>query len=220
MKRLFHIAFGAALAACGSASKTNVTFYVDPPPDTDVACIGVAGFEATITSGTRNAPSGAVLNGAPVLIPADCHLSHPFSVDDIDPDSPATVTVAGYDGADNLRVQGSTRIDNLHGGPAHVKLASAAPPLPILVVHRTGMANLSDVTRVDVRTQRMSLPIVSVVPNPYFAVEPGAYAVSSNLAPNGTDDGLAITIDITTAQGALPRVRATARWMGTYYVAQ
>jgi hypothetical protein len=228
MKRLVCLTIGSALAACGSASKSSVTFYVDPPPDTDFACIGVAGFQATVTSGTKSAPSGPVLNGAPVLLNAECRLNRPFTVDEIDPDISATVTVEGYDGANNLRVRGSARIDNLHGGPAHVQLAStAAPPLaPILVVHRTPFLGttpptpLSDVTSVTVISMRMSQVLASVVPNPYFSVEPGAYAIPAHLAANGSDDGLVLFIDMATATVALPRGRATARWKGTYYAAE
>src|SRR5262249_28190503 len=117
------------------------------------------------------------------------------------------------------------RIDNLHGGAAHVQLTStAAPPLaPVLVVHRVpflGTTPLSDVTNVTVLTMRMSQTLVVVNPNPYFSVEPGAYAISSHLAANGAGDGITIFVDMMTAAGALPRGRATARWRGTYYDAQ
>ena len=52
-----------------------------------------------------------------------------------------------------------------------------------------------------------------------FDAEPGAYGVASNLAADGSENGVALFADVTTAQGT-SRARLTASWKGTYYEAQ
>jgi hypothetical protein len=204
-----------------------LTFYVDPPPIGDTGCIGVAGFDVVVSSGGTNAPSGPLVNTAPVLDASNCHLTRHFTIQDLDIASPATVTVTGYDGAGAPRVEATGHVDNLQSVPPHLQLKSTAtPPLPLLIVHRPpllGSAKLSDVMSLLISTQRRSATLVSVTPGAYFAAEPGAYGVSSaNLAPNGADSGLALFADVTTAQGLLPRVKLTANWnmTGGYYEAQ
>jgi hypothetical protein len=216
----------SGLLGCGSSSKTNVIFYVDPPAMGDMGCIGVAGFDVVVSSGGSNAPSGPIVNTAPVLDASNCHLTRHFTIQDLDIASPATVTVTGYDGAGVPRVEATGRVDSLQGVPPHLQLKSTAtPPLPLLVVHRPpllGTAKLSDVMSLLISTQRRTATLVSVTPGPYFAAEPGAYGVSANLAPGGADSGLALFADVTTAQGLLPRAKLTANWnmIGGYYEAQ
>src|SRR5258706_15656238 len=135
-----YLSLCSLLLACGTSSKnqTNVIFIVVPPPDGDVGCVGVAGFEVTISSGGRTSPSGPLLNDAgPVRESSACHLRHPFSLTDLDLESPASVTVTGYDGAGMARVQAIGHLDNLHANPPHLQLKSiTTPPLPVLIINR------------------------------------------------------------------------------------
>jgi hypothetical protein len=221
---LTYVAVGWTLAACSSSSKTSMNFYVDPPPDMDFACIGVAGFDVVVASGSRNSPSGPEPNSAPVLDPGACRLTRPFSISDVDVDAPVSVVVTGRDGAGVARVEATAHIDNLHAGPTHLQLkATAAPPLPVLVVYRMpllGGAKMSDVTRLVVIAMRRSMTLLDIAPGDYFGVEPGAYGIPANLAPDGTDDGMIVFVDVTTGQGVLPRARLTLAWMGRYYEAR
>jgi len=223
MKLGWGLVVSAALVACGSTSKTNLTFYVDAPPD--VSCIGVAGFDVAVTAGTETSRSGPLLNETPVLELSACHLTHPFSMQDVDIDSPASVVVTGHDGAGSTRVQGTADVQSLRAGAARVQLrTTATPPWPVLVVHWPTVlsgSRRSDVSRLVIMLMgggRQTL--VDVGPGDYFSVEPGAYGVPANLAPDGVDDGQAIFVDVTTTtQGLLPRTRLNAVWnaAGRYY---
>ena len=217
--------FGAAaLVSCGSsAEKRNLIFYVDPPPAGDVACIGVAGFDVVVTADGRSSPSGPLPNAAPVLDAASCHLTRPFTIEDLDIESPASVVVTGNDGDGIPRVQATGRVDNLRAGPIHLELkATAMPPTPVLVVNRTqllGGARISDITRLTVNIMTGGRPIlVDVGPGAYSSVEPAPYGVPSNLAAGGAADGTVITVDVTTTQGTLPRARRNIVWnVNGYY---
>jgi len=235
---------------CASSPKTTLIFYLDPPRElvndggspndggapSDFSCIGVAGFDIVVTSGSGDSRSGPLLKDTPVLDPKDCHLTQPFSIHDIDVDSPASVVVTGYDGARTPLVQATGRVDNLHGGATHLQLETLATPLsPVLVVNRQPLlpagAQLADVTSLTVRAVRMSMMLLNVAAGPYFGVEPGAYAVQMNLGPDGTDDMLALTVDFTIPNMAVRQARLTAHWIpivippattpsGGYYKAQ
>jgi hypothetical protein len=208
----------ALLSSCGGTPKSTLVFHVDPPPEGDVGCIGVAGFDVTVKTTGRNAGSGPVPNASPVLDPASCHLTQPFTIEDVDLESPASVVVTGHDGAGVTRVQASGRVDNLHAQPMHLQLTTTAtPPTPVLVVNRKqllGAQPLSDLTQMTVSTAKgPRLNLVTVTPGDYFLVEPAAYGVPSNLAPGGADTGVEISADLTTTtQGLLPRVKLTAVW--------
>ena len=228
MKPGWGLVVSAALVGCGSASKTNLTFYVDAPPDGDVSCIGVAGFDVAVTAGSQISRSGPLLNATPVLDLPACRLTHPFSMQDVDIDSPASVVVTGRDGAGSTRVQGKADVASLRAGAAHVQLrTTATPPWPVLVVHwplLLGGSSRSDVTRLVIMLMGGGKQtLVNVGPGDYFSVEPGAYGVPANLAPDGVDDGQAIVADVTTTtQGQLPRTRLNVVWnvAGRYYEAK
>jgi hypothetical protein len=222
-------AFGAvALLSCGgSTQKSNLVFYVDPPGDGDVGCIGVAGFEVDVTAAGKSSPSGPLPNNAPVLDADSCHLSKPFSIQDLDVESPASVVVTGHDGAGIARVQATGHVDNLRAGSARLQLKTTpTPPLPVLVVYRAPLLNgaaISDITRLAVTAMGGGSPtLVDVGPGAYSSVEPAPYGVSSSgLAAGGADSGKVIFIDVTTTQGVQPRARRNAVWnTNGYYVAQ
>jgi len=226
MRRLSGLVGAAALASCASAPKSNVVFHVDPPPDGDVGCIGVAGFDVAVTAAGHNSASGPVPNSTPVLDPGSCHLTQAFTIQDVDIESPASVVVTGHDSANATRVQATGRVDNLHDEALHLQLKTTAPPAsPILLVYRTpllGGQQLADLTRVTIATAKgPKATLVDVTQGEYFLVEPAAYGVPSNLAAGGTDTGLDITVDLTTKQGVLPRAKLMAVWnMSGYYEAK
>jgi hypothetical protein len=226
MRRLSGIVGAAALLSCSSAApKSNVVFHVDPPPEGDVGCIGVAGFEVAVTADGKSTGSGPVPNAVPVLDPSSCHLTQPFTLQGVDIESPASVVVTGHDGAGVTRVEASGHVDNLHDGAIHLQLkTTATPPSPILVVARIPLLagqQLADVTQLSISTMKAAKPLVTVTPDEYFLVEPGAYGVSMNLAPDGADSGVALTADFATKQGGVPRAKFMAVWnMNGYYEAQ
>jgi hypothetical protein len=219
--------FGAAaLLACGSSPKTNLIFQVDAPPMEDDGCIGVAGFEVAVTAAGRNAASGPVPNQGTVLTRTSCHLSQSFTIQDVDVDSPASVVVTGSDGAGAGRVEASGRVDNLHGNALHLQLKSTStPPSTLLVVNRTnllaGQAQLSAVTKMTILKVKGNATIITVIPGPYFLVEPGAYGVGTSLLPLGGDAPIELAVDMSTAQGTLTRMKFVAMWNPNgYYEAQ
>jgi hypothetical protein len=216
--------FGAAaLVSCGGPPKTNLVFQIEPPPMGNPACVGVAGFEVSVTAGGRSSDSGPVPNrGGPVLASASCH-PQAFTMQDIDLESPASVVVIGHDGANAPRVQTSGSVENLHASTLHLQLkATPDPPLPILLVDRTLLLAgqpVSDITHLFLETKAKA-PLVDIGPGDYFLVEPAAYGVpSTSLAPDGASDQTSISVDVTTkSQGALPRQHLTAFWnMAGYY---
>jgi hypothetical protein len=210
-----------AIAACGAKPSVNATFYVDPPPDGDDSCIGVAGFEVVVSS-TKGESKSALVNAMPVLDPKNCAVARPFTFEDLDIEGPVTVTITGYDGAGVPRVRAANTMKNLHEAPARLALQATTSPLaPVLVVPRSqylqGM-RLSDLESMVVSFQMQSVPILSVDPKragPYFDVEPGAYTVA-DLAPEGRDAMRALTIDFY-FQMQPRKVRFSATWTGRYY---
>jgi hypothetical protein len=216
-----------ALAGCASsANKNTVIFYLDPPPDGDDGCIGVVGFDVTISSGNQTSVSGPLLNASPVLEPTLCQLSRPFSLPNLDLEAPASVTVTGHDGAGTVRVEARGQVDNLHGSGTHLQLmASMTPPPPVLVVSKgplLGGAPISEVTHLIITTMRQPVTLVDITPGEYFSVEPGAYGVAANLSPIGANDGLELVANVTLNGGTPLRSRITAHWSasGRYYTTQ
>jgi len=213
------------MVSCASKSETNLIFHVDPPPDADVACIGVVGFDVSVSSGGKTSMSGPLLSASgPVLDREHCRLPQPFSVQSADMNGPALVVITGHDGAGIARVQGSAQVDNLLGAAVHVQLKTVmSPPSPVLVINRSVLLSqtaLSDVAHLKITTMRMMASLIDVTPGDYFSVEPAAYGVP-NLMAGPADDGLALFGDVTTTKGVnLARTRLTAKWMpGGYYVA-
>jgi hypothetical protein len=220
-----YLSLSWVLLACASSSsnKANVIFYLDPPPDGDVLFPDEIETSKPATPRQPTSPSGALLNAGPVLDSSACHLSRPFSLPELDLESPASVTVTGHDGAGMVRVQATGHIDNLHGNPPHLQLVTTTtPPLPVLIVHRgplLGGAQLSAVTRLVITTQRRPLTLLDITPGDYFPVEPAAYGISANLSSTGADTGVMLFADAT-VNGTSLRNRLTANWNGRYYEAQ
>jgi len=219
---LWRLVASAAMTGCaGKADTTNLVFYVDPPDDT--GCIGVVGFDVSISSGGRTSMSGPLLGSAPILDGFSCHLSRPFSFPNADLNGPASVTVSGHDGAGVVRVEGTGSAPKLVDGAIHIPLkTSAPPPSPVIVLNRSFVLNnakLSDVTQLQITTMKGMNTLVAVIPGDYFSVDPAAYGVAAYLGRGGTDTNLSLFVDVTIA-GMMQRTRMTAVWRpGGYYEA-
>src|SRR5258706_2021452 len=217
----------AALTCCGGKTEpTDLVFHIDAPMAGDPGCIGVVGFDVSISSGGRTLKSGPLLGAGPILDEASCHLSRPFSLQNADLNGPASVMVSGHDGAGIVRVEGMGSVPKLVDGAMHIQLrTSAPPPSPVLVLNRSNVlmnkVPLSAVTLLVITTMRRPEPLVTVTPGDYFSVEPAAYGVA-NLAAGGTDNNLALFADVTTTGAVtVPRAKLTAVWnkVGGYYEA-
>jgi hypothetical protein len=210
--------------ACGSSSEVNATFYLDPPKDD--RCIGVAGFDILVTATGQASQPAQLPQAAPILSANACKMTHPFTIGDLDIDTPVTVTITGLDGARTPRVTATKTIDSLHDSPAHLVLETVnSPPLPVLVIHRTLLlqgAPLSSLQSVSVSTQKKPMGILTAVREPanvYFDVEPGAYGVPADgLAAGGMDEGAALSVTFSTADGkTIKPPRLSAHWIDPYY---
>jgi hypothetical protein len=208
--------------AC-SAHESDVTVYVDPPPDGS-ACIGVVGFEIEMNGARGHWASGPLFTMLPVLDTAACRVPSSFSVSGVADDAAISVSVAGYDSARVPRVLGTQELSSFSGPPVHVPLAGIAGALPttVLLINRgllLGGAALADVTRMVVQTQTRPQKVLDVDAEtspiaPYFsATDPGAFAVDA--VPDTS-----LTIDFTLRQGTVPRARVTATQNGSYWQAQ
>lgn len=220
MRRLVGLAVAGCACAC-SAPNTDVTVYVDPP-DGD-ACIGVVGFEITMTGPGAQWESGPLFNLAPVLDPAACRIAQPFSVKGIPADAMLTVGVVGYDSGRSARVAGTAPVAGSSGPPVHVPLAAVAGKPEVLLIDRgplLGGAALGDVTRMVVITQMKALTVLDLDATnaslaAYFgATDPGAFGLAS--LPDTS-----LTVDFTLRQGtAPPRARLLATQNGSYWQTQ
>jgi hypothetical protein len=227
MKRGLAAITASCALACGGSAKVNATLFLDPVPDSDLSCIGVAGFEVVVSSLGRDFRSGPVVGMAPVLDPKGCRLDTPFTVGDLDPDEPIEVQVTGYDGSGAPRVTGRTRMNKLES-EAHVALQGMpTPPLPVLVVHRTQLlegAFLKDVQSLTVSTAKMGPPSVLVETSrtqagAYFNPEPAAYGVPG-LREGGSSDGLDVSLEFGGVAVAPRRLVATWNPTRSYYEAK
>jgi hypothetical protein len=238
-----------SLLACSPRPTVGLTIHVKPPgkvqPDASAAIDGDAmtdagstvvedfsciGFEVTITSAGNNS-SGTVLNTdtGPVRSPDTCRLSRPITVEELDPEVLATITVTGFDGARRARVSGTTTVPNLRGEPADISLAAVGTPLPVLVVDRgtllgSAMLSLADVKSMTIRlTNTLLVGVDSDNSQPYFAVDPGAYASASPaLSLSGLNSGAKVSVTFTRTDGSLvtiSRVNVALAWRpeGHYY---
>jgi hypothetical protein len=215
------LGFAIFLAAC-SARETEVMIYVDEPSPDASPCIGVVGFEITMTGSSESWTSGPRMNALPVLDGSSCRIARPFSASGVPLDALLTVTVLGYDSAHAARISGTAQVESLSGSPVHITLAAIVGAKPaVLVIDRApllGGMSLTDVTRMVVATQTRPQTLLDVSVSDvgaYFsAVDPGAFGVDA------VPDTL-LTVDFTFVQGgSVPRVRLTATQNGAYWQTQ
>jgi hypothetical protein len=220
------------LVACGQGPPANLTIYLDPPltPDggDDLSCIGVVGFEITVSSKGTNASSGPVTNLAPILNRDRCKLDKPIQIPSLDPEASAIVTVTGYDSGRGERVRGSMNVNDLRGGATHLALAPSGSPPPVMVIDKNqllGSAGFaSDVTVLEVSTVMRPMTWFKTdvgMAGPYFSrVDPGAFGFGG-LTYDGLNAGTSLDIAFTLNDGGMPiRKRVTLNWMNPYYQAQ
>ncbi len=207
------VALAAMTCCAGKTETTDLIFYIDPPDDS--GCIGVVGFDVSITSGARTSSSGPLLGSRPILATLDCHLAHPFSLENADLNGSASVTVSGHDGAGVVRVEGTGNVPKLVAGAIHIQLkTSPLPPSPVLVINRSSVLGTkpSDMGQLKITTTMRMETLVTVTPGDYFSVDPAAYGVPTGLAPGGGNTGLALFADVTTVQNTMVRTKLIASW--------
>jgi hypothetical protein len=214
------------LAACGaSKAANNVTLLVQKPSEAADSCLGVVGFEVEASAAGKMPQSGSVLNAAAVQTVDGCRLARPFTIEDLDIEGAATVTVRGFDGAHQPRVSGTTTIANLHVEPTTILLKVDGTPAPPLILNRqtllagTGIA-LSDVASMTIETAKgQPMTLLSVMPTvmpapgtrPFFEVDPGGFGVE------GVQNGEELTVGFTflTAGRNLPKQRVITVFDGS-----
>jgi hypothetical protein len=214
-----------ALAACGAESGPRATLYVEPPQDD--SCIGVVGFDVTISPAGHEAVTRRLRRSAPVLEVENCQLPDSLFLEDLNPDAPITVTVAGYDATGaSARVSGRTDIPGLRGDPARLSLEKTAPTLPtVLVIYRNRLLDnvpWSTVKTMTIATQMGSKTLLTVdrdIAKEFFDLEPGAFGIPT-LEPGGKATTSALIVTFTTTDTTTKNARITVGdWMGTYYMA-
>src|SRR5262249_40099998 len=132
----------------------------------------------------------------------------PFSIENLDIERPATVTVRGFDGAHQARVSGTTTIENLHVGSATIVLGiEGKPPPPLILMRQPLLAGiaLSDVASMTVATAKgQPTVLLAVTPTAetrgFFEVEPGGFGAE-------VTNGQELTVEFTflTAGTSLPK---------------
>jgi hypothetical protein len=227
MKIILAVLGAHVLIGCGGESDANVTLRIDPPPDGDNSCVGVAGFEVTVSQPGHVDKPAQLVGKDPILDAKACALPEPFPIQGLDLGTPVSVTVRGYDGTGTAsRVSASTTIGSLRESPAPLALrASSPPPPPVLVFYRNavlGNTPLSDVTNILISKQMQAEDLLSVdakSADPYFTPEPGAYGIPSGLAADGSSTLVRLSVTFSTASGQI-KGQITTEWRGTYYFAR
>jgi hypothetical protein len=218
------------LVACGGEPGPSVRLNVYAPQDD--SCIGVAGFEVTITPAGQHAATRRIVGTAPVLAAEDCRLHEPFSLAGLGLDTPVTVSVIGYDATGtSARVSGRREISSLREGDIRLQLAKAAQSLPTLLVFRRNrfLENVpwDAITSMSITTQMGSKPpLLNVDPrqaHEFFLPEPGAFGIPSGLVPGGEATNTALNVDFTAPGYTVKNGRITVGpWTaeGSYYTAE
>jgi hypothetical protein len=212
MKLLFvGLCVPTLIAGCGSSSKgPNVTLLLQKPPGTDDSCLGIVGFEVSAQPIGKAPQSETILNAAAVQTVNDCVLARPFSMANLDVDTPVNVTVRGFDGAHQARVSGTANLDNLHGPDMQIDLKiEGAPPPPLILDRATllGGIPISEVNAMTVSTakgQPIDLKTVMRSDAPaFFDVDPGGFGIEGIQA----NQDLTISFTFTNAARSLPKQR-------------
>lgn len=216
--------FGLLIASCSSEPASDtVRVRISPAPDG--SCIGVSGFEIEITVGSGDPVRTTSMRSRPVLSSGDCDLQIPFSLADVDLDSPVLVVLRGYDGARRQRVQGLLQISQLRdAGDQTIVLKSIdSAPLQVVAIDRTGLLegkSLETVSSFEIARQAGATFSVDVAyAGPWFRVgEPWAAALSPPFSPPLTD-GEELTVKAALDKGAPVSTRFVLQDKGSYFLA-
>ena len=227
MKMLLASLVASALVACGGEPDLDTILYVEPPRDGG-SCIGVAGFEVRVSQAGRAEQTARLVGPEPILEPNVCALPNsPFTIQDLDLESPVTVNIEGYDGTGkNRRVSATKTLTSLHESPVRLALTAASSQAQLLVFDRGLLlqgTQLSAIKTMVISTQKQPDPLLSVDRDSagvFFGPEPGAYSIATGLRPDGLDNGVVLTVDFPDTM--IPRGRITTEWKmnGGYYYAR
>jgi hypothetical protein len=203
--------------ACGSEQGADVTIVVDPPAN-GANCVGVAGFQVTVSPTGRAPITEKLVDKATILDASSCRLPPGFLLADLEVDAAVTVTVTGYDGSGTkLRVIGSRTIPDLRQGEVHLSL-EAAPLLPpqLLVFERApflGGAPVKDLQTIEISPQGGGTSLLNVNRDDagiFMNPEPGAYGI------DGLSIGQSVFVSLT-APGQMIREKRTIAPLGRHF---
>jgi len=223
MKMLVASLVVGALIACGGEPDVDTILYVDPPKDGG-SCVGVAGFKVRVSQAGQAEHTAELVDSEPILDPTVCALpGPPFIIQDLDLDSPVTVTIEGFDGTgQNKRVSATKTLTSLQEGPVHLPLTNPMSSLSSLLVFDRRLllqgTPLSAIKTMLISTQKQPEALLSVIREDagvFFGPEPGAYTIETGLRPNGLDSDLALTVDFPDTM--IPRGRLTTQWNSNGY---
>ncbi len=194
----------------------------------DDSCIGVAGFEVTISPTGQSSQTRALVGSAPVLAAQDCKLPNSFHLEGLAIDKPITVTITGYDSTGtSARVSGRSEISNLQDGDVRLQLERTAPTLPtLLVFHRNRfLENVpwDAIQSMSIATQMGSKTLLNVdckQAKGFVEAEPGAFGIPTGLEPGGAEKGKALIVQFHAPDYPVKDGRITVGdWVGTHYTA-
>lgn len=194
------------ITACGDseiADQPVIRVRVDPP--VDASCIGVSAFEMEVTVEGQNPRTAFLARTGPVLSRDDCAIDRGVPFGGIDLDSPVQISVRGYDGAGQLRVQGTTSILALRDESSLDLALEAAgvASLPVVAIDRQRdllagepLGNVDSI-ELTVPGQSSLEVVVNDETRPFFEVgDPWAVAYPASLV-----DGDDLTARVTLVQG-------------------
>ena len=221
----FVLVFALALSSCGDTTEDPPLAGLKIQPPNDASCIGVSGFEIELSENGAAPRSFLSLRAAPVLDRDDCRIEQAATFSNLATDVPITVTIRGYDGAKQLRVQGSALLPSLHDADAISLVLEPAGVFasPVLTLDRAANVlagrPLSAVSTLELSVPgqvKFDLPI-STDNRPFFGVgEPWAVAFPGALA-----DGDELTAKVTLDPGGVvnSKLVVTVAQGGDYFVA-
>lgn len=223
--RALPIALGFLLIASCSSEPESDTVHVRLAPPAESSCIGVSGFELEVTVGSGEPVRTTSMRSKPVLSSNECDLQIPFSLADVDLDSPVLVVMRGYDGAKRQRVQGMLQIGSLRdaGDQTIVLKAVDAAPLQIVAIDRSSALagkSLETVSSFEIARQAGATFAVDVPSaGPWFRVgEPWAAAISPPFSPP-LAAGEELIVRASLDKGAPVITKFVLQDKGTYFLA-
>jgi hypothetical protein len=204
---------------CGSEPDASATLIVDRPAFGDDSCVGVAGFEVTVSATGKAPRTERSVDRVTILDAASCRLPLPVQLADLDIEASVIVTVAGYDGSGiRPRVIGHRTIENLRQGDVRLQLEAVPQLRPQLLVFERGPllggTQVKDLETIDISLQQMGgEPLLTVTRKDagvFMNPEPGAYGIE-RLAV-----GQAVNVTLT-APGQMIREKMTVGHNGRYF---